>query len=56
MPELIAKLGEVEPLVTRHLQCEHPGCGKDGEFGFARQRQRSHWFCVAHRGDGVRFL
>ncbi|ESX10458.1 hypothetical protein X768_14285 [Mesorhizobium sp. LSJC265A00] len=36
--------------------CEHPGCDKDGGFGFARPRQPSHWFCLKHRDDGERFL
>ncbi|ESZ70573.1 hypothetical protein X727_13965 [Mesorhizobium sp. L103C119B0] len=36
--------------------CEHPSCGEDGGFGFARPRQLSHWFCLKHRDDGERYL
>ncbi|TRC98352.1 hypothetical protein FJV76_13695 [Mesorhizobium sp. WSM4303] len=36
--------------------CEHPGCGKDAGFGFARPRQAFALVLFLHRGDGERFL
>ncbi len=41
--------------IENHI-CEHAGCGRLGGFGFSRPRQASHWFCLAHRADGDRFL
>jgi len=36
--------------------CEHAGCGNDAGWGFARPRQKSHWFCFEHRDEGERYL
>ncbi|RWM67872.1 MAG: hypothetical protein EOR82_26130 [Mesorhizobium sp.] len=33
----------------QHHRCEHPGCGKNAGWGFAKPRQMSHWFCFEHR-------
>ncbi|RWC27952.1 MAG: hypothetical protein EOS70_28225 [Mesorhizobium sp.] len=41
---------------VQHHSCEHPGCGKNAGWGFAKPRQPSHWFCFEHRADGERFL
>ncbi|MER8386529.1 hypothetical protein NKI19_29965 [Mesorhizobium sp. M0751] len=57
--ELIRLPGAFEP-VTRpgiqHHRCEHPDCGKDAGWGFAKPKQASHWFCFAHRAEGEAFL
>ncbi|MER9166204.1 hypothetical protein NKI12_02295 [Mesorhizobium australicum] len=36
--------------------CEHDGCGRHADFGFARPRQKQHWFCYEHKADGERYL
>jgi hypothetical protein len=41
--------------IENHV-CEHAGCGKGAAFGFARPRQPSHWYCLAHRSEGDRHL
>ncbi|WP_214477439.1 hypothetical protein [Mesorhizobium sp. dw_380] len=41
--------------IENHL-CEHAGCGMRAPFGFARPRQTPHWFCLAHRAAGDRYL
>ncbi len=41
--------------VLGHI-CEHPGCGCDAGWGFAKPRRPSHWFCFGHKADGENFL
>lgn len=36
--------------------CDHPGCGKDAGWGFAKPKRPSHWFCYEHRGEGEAYL
>ncbi|RUV55848.1 hypothetical protein EOA88_35590 [Mesorhizobium sp. M5C.F.Ca.IN.020.14.1.1] len=37
--------------------CQHPGCAKWGQRGFARGgKGESVWFCYEHREDGERYL
>ncbi|WP_208721702.1 hypothetical protein [Mesorhizobium sp. M1A.F.Ca.IN.022.06.1.1] len=40
----------------QHHFCQHPGCGADAGWGFAKPKQEPHWFCFEHRADGERFL
>lgn len=51
----IEKDGElVTPYAFRH-PCAHPGCVKEGSFGFGvnlRRKKPGTWFCYEHRGDG----
>ncbi|MBB3705080.1 hypothetical protein [Aminobacter aminovorans] len=35
--------------------CEHPGCKKDGGWGFATGKQTPHWFCYEHRAEGRKY-
>lgn len=41
--------------VENHV-CEHGGCGLRAPFGFARPKQKPHWFCLGHRADGDLYL
>lgn len=36
--------------------CEHAGCSRHADFGFARPRQKPHWFCFEHRADGEAYI
>ncbi|TIP23248.1 MAG: hypothetical protein E5X67_34195 [Mesorhizobium sp.] len=40
----------------QHHRCEHPDCGKNAGWGFAKPRQTPHWFCFEHRADGEGYL
>ncbi|MER8938750.1 hypothetical protein NKH82_04485 [Mesorhizobium sp. M0915] len=57
--ELIRLPGAIEPVIrpgVQHHRCEHPDCGKDAGWGFAKPRQPSHWFCFEHRAEGEAYL
>ncbi|MER8573342.1 hypothetical protein NKG99_14475 [Mesorhizobium sp. M1409] len=41
---------------TDRNACEFAGCHKRAPFGFARQRQPPHWYCLEHREHGDRHL
>ena len=35
--------------------CEHPGCTKDGGFGFGGSlTKRGRWYCADHKHEGER--
>ncbi|WP_184117440.1 hypothetical protein [Aminobacter sp. DSM 101952] len=37
--------------------CEHPGCKKDGGWGFALGKTAEpHWFCYQHKADGEQYI
>ncbi|WP_352780443.1 hypothetical protein [Mesorhizobium sp. M0571] len=55
--ELIRLPGAIEPATRPGVhRCEHPDCGKDAGWGFAKPKQPSHCFCLEHRADGEAYL
>lgn len=51
--------GEVKKVVRTPYAfihpCRHPGCDKEGSFGFGvslKRKKPGVWFCAEHRADG----
>jgi hypothetical protein len=36
--------------------CEHPRCEAWGAYGYQIGKQQSHFYCLAHRGEGERLI